>query len=136
MLVAATLLLSWKIYRAPGVDLVTANLLAIPTFVALTAVGALIASRFPDNRFGWLSCGVGLLWTIGMVATSYTSYAFGVHDGDLPASRYASRCVAGCSTRISSALIFIPLLFPTTGCGAAGVRSSGWLWRVVCASIG
>jgi len=87
LLLGAYLTLVWLIARTPVVEVVLAYLLGVPTFVALTAVGALIVARAPGNRFGWLCAGLGISWMLQIVASGYSAYSFGVHRGDLPGSQ-------------------------------------------------
>jgi hypothetical protein len=54
-------------------------LLAFPT------VGALVASRRPENRIGWILAGVGLLLGIAAFANEYAVYALLTEPGSLPA---------------------------------------------------
>jgi hypothetical protein len=50
-----------------GADLTVADMLLFLPFLAFPLVGALIASRRPENRIGWILLAVGLLWVfIGM----------------------------------------------------------------------
>ncbi len=52
--------------------------LAILTAVlslAYATVGALIASRLPQNPIGWIFCGVGLLYETRRFTTAYANYA-------------------------------------------------------------
>jgi hypothetical protein len=57
-IVATHLILLWLILREPAINILAssgiANMLAIPSFIPLVAVGALVAARHPRNSFGWL----------------------------------------------------------------------------------
>ncbi|MDP9382995.1 MAG: hypothetical protein M3Q29_23235 [Chloroflexota bacterium] len=83
-------------------------LLTFPT------VGALVASRRPENPIGWIFCVVGLLFGVGAFADTYASYALSAHPGALPGVEYAAWVAAwigGPSGLLAAALLF--LLFPT-----------------------
>jgi hypothetical protein len=55
-------------------------------FVAITfpAVGALIASRRPDNVIGWIFSGVGLLVAAILLAGTYAEYGLETEPGSVP----------------------------------------------------
>ncbi len=77
-------------------------------------VGALVASRRPENPIGWIFCVVGLLFGIGAFADTYASYALLACPGELPGVEYAawvSSWIGGPSGLLAAALLF--LLFPT-----------------------
>ena len=55
----------------PAFDLVvTLALLAFPV------VGALVASRRPENAIGWLFCGAGLMFAVATLADGWSTYTF------------------------------------------------------------
>ncbi len=83
-------------------------LLTFPT------VGALVASRRPENPIGWIFCVVGLLFGVGAFADTYASYALSERQDSLPGVEYAawvSSWIGGPSGLLAAALLF--LLFPT-----------------------
>ncbi len=51
--------------------------------LAFAAVGALIASRRPENPVGWLFCTGTLLWALGSLLQEYTNYALITIPGSL-----------------------------------------------------
>jgi hypothetical protein len=51
------------------------NLLILAPFLAFTIVGALIASRRPENPIGWICLLAGLFWTLIALDDQYTAYA-------------------------------------------------------------
>ncbi|HEX3327872.1 MAG TPA: hypothetical protein VHV50_12845 [Actinomycetota bacterium] len=51
------------------------NLLILAPFLAFTIVGALIASRRPENPIGWICLVAGLFWTLIALNDQYTAYA-------------------------------------------------------------
>jgi hypothetical protein len=51
------------------------NLLIQAPFLAFTIVGALIASRRPENPIGWICLVAGLFWTLIALDDQYTAYA-------------------------------------------------------------
>jgi hypothetical protein len=50
------------------------NLLILAPFLAFTIVGALIASRRPENSIGWICLVAGLFWTLIALDDQYTAY--------------------------------------------------------------
>ena len=54
--------------------------------VAFSTVGAVVASRRPDNPIGWLFCTIGLLAAIVLLSSEYAAYALLAEPGSLPGS--------------------------------------------------
>ena len=52
--------------------------------LAFPTVGALVASRRPENPIGWIFCGTGILYGVQAFASGYANYAQLGHDGSLP----------------------------------------------------
>jgi hypothetical protein len=50
------------------------DLLILAPFLAFTIVGALIASRRPENPIGWICLVAGLFWTLIALDDQYTAY--------------------------------------------------------------
>jgi hypothetical protein len=57
-----------------GADLSLGSLLGHALFLVFPLVGALIASRRPNNPIGWLFLTVGLLWTLSGMLDYYSVY--------------------------------------------------------------
>jgi hypothetical protein len=57
-----------------GADLSVGSLVGGVLFLAFPLVGALIASRRPNNAVGWLCLAIGLLWTLGGMLDYYSYY--------------------------------------------------------------
>ena len=60
------------------------TILGIPAVLAFSVVGALIASRRPDNPIGWILCGVGLSFALASLSGEYAVYALITEPGSLP----------------------------------------------------
>ena len=91
---------------------------ALPVLFALLlltypTVGALVASRRPENRIGWIFCAVGLVFGAGILASSYAEYALHASSRPLPGVQYAAWCSSWASfpTWLLTATILF-LLFP------------------------
>ena len=108
---------------------------ALPTivgalgFVLVPLVGALIATRLPDNAYGWLWCAAGLL--SGLVAA-----AFGLWTASAVPGWLASLVLGASYTGLLCLVIFLLLLFPT---GRLPARSWRWVAMagvlVTCADL-
>jgi hypothetical protein len=65
-------------------DMVVLSLLLL----AFSTVGALVASRRPENPIGWLFCSGALVWILGELALEYAVYALITAPGALPAGAW------------------------------------------------
>ncbi len=77
-------------------------------------VGALIASRRPENPIGWIFCAVSLSISIAIFAEGYAAYALHASSATLPGVPYAawlSSWTGGPAALLAAAFLF--LLFPT-----------------------
>ena len=94
-------------------------LLAFPT------VGALVASRRPENPIGWIFCAVGFILAFQAFAEAYTDYTLYVRPDSLPGVEFMawiSQWIAFPAFLLGTVLLF--LLFPTG-------RLSSRRWRFV-----
>jgi hypothetical protein len=104
-------------------DLVTAVLSVV--IVAFSTVGALVASRRPENSIGWFFCCGALVWGLGELALEYGVYSLVTAPGALPAGVWVAwlgawaRGIGGFFM-----VLLLLLLFPT---GRLPTRR----WRVV-----
>src|SRR5919112_3331536 len=132
--------LAWSVWVATLVAMALAFLLAslnAPTssalvtaclsvvILAFSSVGALIASRRPENPIGWLFCCGAFVWGLGELSLEYGVYSLFTAPGALPAGVWAAwfgawaRGIGGFFM-----VVFLLLLFPT---GRLPTRR----WRVV-----
>ncbi len=82
-LVIATITLLFKMKNAPS-ELPSEYFSAL-VLLAFATVGALIASRRPQNPIGWIFCISTLLWALGVLMLEYAVYALISVPGSLPA---------------------------------------------------
>jgi hypothetical protein len=107
------------------------QIITIAGFIGAPIIGGLIASRRPENLYGWLWLGLGLSAALLQLAGSYAAYALVVEPGSLPAPRTVSQ-VLGMAWGMG--IIFLPfllLLFPT-----GRLPSQRWrpvMWAVLVA---
>ena len=131
-LVALSGLLSFLSASARGAPDSAMPLLLALLLLTYPTVGALVASRRPENRIGWIFCAVGLVFGAGIFASSYAEYALHVSSRPLPGVQYA----AWFSTWASFPLWFLAatmlfLLFPD-----GKLPSPLILWRTVAWTAG
>ena len=108
------------------------NLFIAVALLAYPTVGAIVASRRPNNLVGWILCVIGLLFGVEAFAEAYAYYALAAGPDSLPGGVYMAW--------FSDKLLWLPglflgsallvLLFPS---GRLLSRS----WRaVVCLAVG
>jgi hypothetical protein len=101
--------------------------------LAFPTVGALVASRRPENPIGWIFCGAGLLYGVQAFASGYADYAQLGHTGSLPGGEFMawiSWWVGVPVLPLAGALLV--LLFPN-----GKLLSRNWrpvVWIAVCGS--
>jgi hypothetical protein len=90
-------------------------------------VGALIASRHPENPVGWLLCLYGLVISISHFAAQYATYALLAQPNSLPAGEAMAWIVSWVLPIINGLTVFYILLFPTGRLPSTQWRWLGWL---------
>jgi hypothetical protein len=97
-------------------------------------LGGLIASRHPENPYGWLWLGFGMGFALLLLAQVYAAYSLEVRLGSLPSPRMIGNVMAGVGWMVSTALFpFLLLLFPT-----GRLPSRRWrivVWAIVAAGV-
>jgi hypothetical protein len=56
-------------------------LLAVVTILSFSMMGAVIASRRPDNLIGWLFCAIGFVGGVRLLSTEYAAYSLVAQSG-------------------------------------------------------
>jgi hypothetical protein len=105
---------------APWLDN-TVNALFYPT------VGAIVASRRPENPVGWLLCLYGLVTSIGYFCAEYAIYALLAQPDSLPAGEAMIWIVSWILPIMNGLSVFFILLFPTGRLPSRRWRWLGWL---------
>ncbi len=98
--------------------------LAILFVATFGTVGALIASRRPENPIGWVFCGMGLALVVAVFFGNYAQYSLVVEPGALPWAKSAAWVGNWIWLVALSPLGFILLLFPDG-------RPPSPRWRIV-----
>jgi hypothetical protein len=107
------------------------NLPSAGAAVSAATVGAVVASRRPRHRVGWLLVALGLSLTAAGFAFSYTRYGLVARPGALPAADYLAGFANGAVFLYLSLAGFILLLTPT-----GNVPSPRWRWWARVAAAG
>jgi hypothetical protein len=103
------------------------SLLASIVFaLSFATVGALVASRRPDNPLGWIMCLAGLAYAVGGVSVSYTESTLA--DGDDDALLSFADWISGWvwMVGIGPAATFLLLLFPNGRLPSPSWRPVAW----------
>jgi signal transduction histidine kinase len=74
-------------------------------------VGALVVSRQPRNRVGWVFCGIGLLYGVRCLAVAYADYALLARPG-LPLGELAAWASTWLRFPVVALVALVVLLFP------------------------
>ena len=119
----------------PGVSSVLSDAALILAFLPYAVVGALIVSRQPANRIGWLFLVSGLLMGVGLTAFEYAIYGDLTNPGSLPGTSWALQTSRWVSFIPFLTYAFLFLLFPDGGLPSRrwrpvallAVLSIGWL---------
>jgi hypothetical protein len=104
-------------------------------FVSFATVGALVASRWPQNAIGWIFCWLGLSFSLGSASEEYALYALVTEAGSLPGAEgmvWLTAWFGGPIVFALFALVF--LLFPDGRLPSRRWRPVIWLQlvAVVC----
>lgn len=97
------------------------------TAVFYPTVGAIVASRRPENPVGWLLCLYGLVISISYFCAEYTIYALLAQPDSLPAGEAMAWIVSWILPILNGLQVFYILLFPTGRLPSRRWRWLGWL---------
>ena len=101
------------------------------TFIAVPAVGFVLASRRPGNRIGWIILGAGLVLGLGFFCQRYGQRGLVAAPGSLPAARAAAWFVNVAWQFPAAGLAFLLLLFPTGRLHSPRWRPAAWFVAAV-----
>ena len=97
------------------------------TAVFYPTVGAIVASRRPEDPVGWLLCLYGLVISIGYFCAEYAIYALLAQSDSLPAGEAMAWIVSWVLPILNGLQVFYILLFPTGRLPSRRWRWLGWL---------
>jgi hypothetical protein len=97
------------------------------TAISYAPVGALIASRHPENPVGWLLCLYGLVISLSNFSAQYAIYALLAQPGSLPGGEVMAWITSWILPIINGLTVFYILLFPTGRLPGRRWRWLGWL---------
>jgi hypothetical protein len=122
-LTALSLLLLVLNFSHPNTHLYAPWLDNTITAVFYPTVGAIVASRRPENPVGWLLCLYGLVISIGYFCAEYAIYALLAQPDSLPAGEAMVWIVSWILPIMNGLQVFYILLFPT-----GRLPSTQWSW--------
>jgi len=97
------------------------------TAISYAPVGALIASRHPENPVGWLLCLYGLAISLSYFSAEYAIYALLAQPDSLPAGEAMAWITSWILPIINGLTVFYILLFPTGRLPGRRWRWLAWL---------
>ena len=128
VLVAVALVLPYLTNPSSLIANLVINISGPPALFAYATVGALIASRHPENPIGWLFCGAALLVAIGFFAEEYARYALVTNPGSLPGGLVMAWLAAWLQNMgLFLMFTFLLLLFPDGKLPSRHWRVIAWL---------
>jgi len=95
-----------------GVGGTISALLLIAGTLCYSGVGALIATRQPANRIGWLLLLIGVLTAAALSTAGYGMMALAIAPGSLPFGIWAAWTFSWLIWVVLTAIPLVPLLFP------------------------
>jgi hypothetical protein len=107
----------------PSVDIFDYWVESILISVSCSTVGALIASRRPENPTGWIFCALGLAAGIRHFCAEYAIYALLAEPGSLPFGGVLAWITSWIRVPYFSLFVYLALLFPN-----GRLPSSRWRW--------
>jgi hypothetical protein len=105
--------------------------LSLVGFIGAPFLGGLIASRRPENPYGWLWLGLGMSFAFLQFGQAYATYALVVEPGSLPAPRTVVTVLGQGFTGAIVILPFILLLFPDGHLPSSRWRLVAWVVLLV-----
>jgi hypothetical protein len=108
-------------------------LIVLFRLMALTfpTVGALVASRRPENPIGWILCGTGFLTSVRSFAEAYADFGLAGRPGLLPGVEYMAWLASWMGVPVAlSATTLLVLVFPD-----GKLLARAW-WIVVWMAVG
>jgi signal transduction histidine kinase len=99
-----------------------------------STVGAVIASRIPENPIGWLFCTIGLAGAVLHFGAQYAIYASLAASGSLPGAGALASITSWTWVLVIGLYVILALLFPDGRLPRGRGRWFGWLSMAVVAA--
>ena len=113
------------------VTAVFSPILAVVTVLTFSTMGAVVATRRPDNLIGWLFCAIGFVGGVRLLSIEYAAYSL-VAQSDLPPGAEALAWIASWLWVPDIGLfLYLGLLFPNGRLPSTHGRSFAWFIGVV-----
>jgi hypothetical protein len=106
-------------------------LLAVVGVLSFSTVGAVIASRRPDNLIGWLFCAIGFVGGVRLVSTEYPAYSLVANSGLEPGGEVLSWIACWLWVPDVGLFLFLAFLFPNGRLPSTRWRPLAWLIGMV-----
>jgi hypothetical protein len=103
--------------------------------VGYSTLGAVVASRRPQNPIGWILCAIGLLWGVDHFNSEYAIYKLIAARGILPGGEVAAWLTTLPWVPGLGLFVFMALLFPNGRLLSTRWRPFAWL-SVLVAAVG
>ncbi len=126
-LVLVLILLGWSTPLPQGQTPWRDQAVSLVGIFGAPVLGGLIASRRPENPYGWLWLGFGFGLAFQLLGESYAAYALVADPGSLPAPRAISRLLALGGALALALAPFLLLLFPTGRLPSRRWRPIAWI---------
>ena len=89
-----------------------ARLSLLVAFLAFATVGALVASKQPQNAIGWMFMTIALLVALSVFGGEYANYVFVEHPGLLPGGYLAGWLYLWTWFPTQAVIVAVPMVFP------------------------
>jgi hypothetical protein len=101
--------------------------------LSCSTVGALVASRRPENTTGWIFCAIGLAAAVRHFGAEYAIYALLAEPGSLPYGEALAWITSWIRVPYFSFFVFVALVFPSGRLPTGRWRWVAWLTAIVVA---
>jgi hypothetical protein len=105
--------------------------------LALSTMGALVATRRPENRVGWILLAAGVAMGAALSSDGYAELSLAESSGRLPGTEWMAWAAQWILVLgLGQVMAFLPLVFPNGWLLSPRWRLVGWLAAVALAMIG
>ncbi len=105
--------------------------LAVVPVLTFSTMGAVIASRQPDNPIGWIFCAIGFLGGVRLVSTEYAAYSLVAESGLPPGGKVLAWIACWLWVPDVGLYLCLALLFPNGRLPSTHWRPFAWFIAAV-----